>query len=570
MSAVEQNPASTSINEASDANASSTTTDAPILSTKTELEILNRLKQIRDRLYNLRKSPSAGTKELNRLWKEVATLVKEVAVIRFGKVPDVSVDAIADGTARVSTVLKTGTGAGATAVDVAIATSSYDETSSEVDMVLDDIAPMFFQFWSHTGKVSEHLYPVYVKLAKTKHVLDQLNESGLFTQEVIAEAEKNIASLAEQVEEFKKHKATTTAVAASSAPVPAAPEGVKGTGAGRGLQLVEEKLEACVALVKDLRETLNTISPALLPVHARLVEIKSELSTLLSRGGAHAFSLAEVQMLQDELREIDSIRIDGKFIGREGGGSVVAGQAAVIGLMELCYEDVHELLALREAIGGENPLRGVYERLIRIKGKLENLERSVGRFSHSAFSCVKSEDLVPVQMELGEIDNLRVDGKFVAFVDGVEVVPEGQAVLHFLLHKCYRKIYKLQTVSEPVAEPLMPVFNQLTTLKKCLLELKKWKVGLSSRELSIYQMRLAQIDNKRVDGKFYGDDGFDVVHEGQGVLHDLLHENYELLRYLFRIAEDEEGLEGDDEEEEEEVEEEEGEGDDEAEDEEDD
>jgi hypothetical protein len=40
---------------------------------------------------------------------------------------------------------------------------------------------------------------------------------------------------------------------------------------------------------------------------------------------------------------------------------------------------------------------------------------------------------VPIQIQLGEVDNLRVDGKFLG-PDG-QSVPEGQGVLHFLLHK---------------------------------------------------------------------------------------------------------------------------------------
>ncbi|KAJ3066547.1 hypothetical protein HDU99_003817, partial [Rhizoclosmatium hyalinum] len=106
-------------------------------------------------------------------------------------------------------------------------------------------------------------------------------------------------------------------------------------------------------------------------------------------------------------------------------GSVLPGQATVIWLLEQCYEDAHELLALREAISGENPLRPVYESLIRIRTKLDHLE-IVFKYT---FKC---DDLVPIQMELGEIDNKRVDGKFIS-PDGT--IPEGQAVLHFLLHK---------------------------------------------------------------------------------------------------------------------------------------
>jgi hypothetical protein len=100
--------------------------------------------------------------------------------------------------------------------------------------------------------------------------------------------------------------------------------------------------------------------------------------------------------------------------------------------------------------------------------------------------------LIPYQIHLGQIDNLRVDGKFMA-PDGS--VPPGQAVLHFLLHKCYRLIYKLQMACEPVAESLMPIYNQLLTLQKCLLQLKKWNVSLTYSELVPYQMKLRSLQS---------------------------------------------------------------------------
>jgi hypothetical protein len=49
-----------------------------------------------------------------------------------------------------------------------------------------------------------------------------------------------------------------------------------------------------------------------------------------------------------------------------------------------------------------------------------------------------------------------------------------QALLNFMLHKCYRLIYVLLSASEPIAEALMPIHNQLLTVRRCLLEVKKW------------------------------------------------------------------------------------------------
>ncbi|KAJ3219498.1 hypothetical protein HDU67_000911 [Dinochytrium kinnereticum] len=460
---------------------------------------LDRLKSIRDRLFNLRKASGSGrqSKETAFLWKEVSVLVKSLSEIRTKNAENEEDDGSA--------------------------------ISMEMDQILEDIIPMFFQFWSSNGKVSENMYPVYVKLAKMKHTLEHLNDSGLYTSHVVSETEAKLKDLKEKVHAF--------AVAQES----------KDRGNKKTLALLQSKLTACVQDLATLKESLSSISPALLPVHTRLNEIKQELQNLLRRGSSHAFSLAEVQMLQDELREIDSVRIDGSYLGRDG--TVLPGQAAVIALIESAYDDVHELLSMREAIAGDNPLRSVYEKLIKIKANLERIQM-VYRWA------LKAEDLVQLQIELGAIDNLRVDGKF---LDDKGQVPEGQAVLHFLLHKCYRIIYKLQsTAEETVSEFLIPIRNQLVTLKKCLQELQRWKVSLSPRELMVYQMRLASLDNMRVDGKYLDDEG--NVPEGQGILHGLLNENYDILRDLQHAAEEAEGdTDFFDEEEEEEDEDEEGE-----------
>lgn len=73
------------------------------------------------------------------------------------------------------------------------------------------------------------------------------------------------------------------------------------------------------------------------------------------------------------------------------------------------------------------------------------------------------------------------------------------------------------------------------TLRRCLLEVKK-SGGISSpRELYPYSMKLASVDNMRVDGKFQiGSD----IPEGQGALNDLLAECYDIAYELRSEAED--------------------------------
>ncbi len=62
--------------------------------------------------------------------------------------------------------------------------------------------------------------------------------------------------------------------------------------------------------------------------------------------------------------------------------------------------------------------------------------------------------------------------------------------LLYLIRRRYGPIYYVMISSEPVSEALLPVFNQLQTLKRCLLEVKKSGGVGSVRELYPYSMKV--------------------------------------------------------------------------------
>ncbi|KAJ1342026.1 hypothetical protein BSLG_003431 [Batrachochytrium salamandrivorans] len=364
---------------------------------------------------------------------------------------------------------------------------------TEVDLLLDDVVPMFFQVWSKAGKVPRDMYKTYVHLTKILHMLNKLYETGLFTNESIQKIRDQLSVIWTTLQSYEEKSHTTSAVDSSHyqtggvvQPAGLHPSRECFMESGK---MLAQKHQLCLETLHRLQAELDAISPILHPIHDRLVEIKQELESLLTRRNPHLFSLSEVQVLQDELREIDSARIDGKYIAR-----------------------MTEALSLGKRV--------LSMRFGEDQGKLERL-LLVGHWT------IKSGDLVPVQMRLGEIDNLRVDGKFMDEQGGV---PPGQAVLHFLLHKCYRLVYKLQMSCEPVADSLMPIYNQLRTLQRCINELKRWRVALTPQELIPYQLKLSAIDGQRQDGKFLDESG--EVPGGQGILHDLLSDCYELLREM--------------------------------------
>ncbi|KAJ3412915.1 hypothetical protein HDV05_008779 [Chytridiales sp. JEL 0842] len=220
-------------------------------------------------------------------------------------------------------------------------------------------------------------------------------------------------------------------------------------------RLLEGKLNACATIFKSLQAELASISPALLPIHTRLVAIKKELESLISRNSPHAFSLTEVQMLQDEVREIEAVRIDGAFFWYE---------LMMILILNLqCFEDIYELLASRDSITSTNPLREIYEKLVRLKSRLE----SACCFAHfdDAQRCalhvrkgltellkwgvsLSPRELLMYQVRLANFDNLRKDGIFHAppgsDEEDEEEVPEGQGLLHGMLNECYDFLGELQ------------------------------------------------------------------------------------------------------------------------------
>ena len=61
----------------------------------------------------------------------------------------------------------------------------------------------------------------------------------------------------------------------------------------------------------------------------------------------------------------------------------------------------------------------------------------------------------------------------------------------YLIRRSYGYIYHLMVLSEPVSEALLPVYNQLSTLKRCLLEVKNSGGVSSVRELYPYSMKVS-------------------------------------------------------------------------------
>lgn len=147
---------------------------------------------------------------------------------------------------------------------------------------------------------------------------------------------------------------------------------------------------------------------------------------------------------------------------------------------------------------------------------------------------LRETDLYSYQRQLDRIDASRVDGHFID-AEGKPADLHAERTLLYLLRKSYAFIYQYIISSEPVSEALLPIYNQLLTLKKCLIEVKRAGGVDSPRELYPYSMKLTSIDNMRKDGKFMvGNE----IPEGQGSLTALLSECFEMAYELRNEADE--------------------------------
>jgi Protein of unknown function (DUF2408) len=91
------------------------------------------------------------------------------------------------------------------------------------------------------------------------------------------------------------------------------------------------------------------------------------------------------------------------------------------------------------------------------------------------------------------------------------------------------------TSSVPVSEALLPIYNQLKTLKRCLREVQKAGGVSTPRDLYPYSMKLSSIDNMRIDGKFMVSG---EIPEGQAAVTALMEDCYEIVYQLRYQAEE--------------------------------
>ncbi|KAG1792648.1 uncharacterized protein HD556DRAFT_1379003 [Suillus plorans] len=364
--------------------------------------------------------------------------------------------------------------------------------NNRVDTTLADVFSLLSLCYLTLGRTKE-CPAVYSQLASMRQLLSHMEESGVYNESDLAPFQRRLSELrhiVQQDAESSKH-----------------PEAM--------IKLLERQFNECDVIMRSLESSLSVLSVELVPIHERLVTIRRQLVALAAKEGSHK---AEIKSLAEELRKIDSKRVDGKFLGP--GGIMPASQALCTSLIEECFDILQQIKAQDESKNVASSLKPIHDRLNQLRAELENLVLT-HRWS------LRETDLYNYSMSLHEIDKMRIDGKF---VDTEGNRPPGQYVLLYLLRRCYGLIYRLLSSSEPVSEELIPIANKLSTVKKCLNEVYKFGGPFTPRDLYPYQLALHQIDSMRKDGRFVGVGG--NIPEGQGIVMAHLNECHELLEML--------------------------------------
>lgn len=366
---------------------------------------------------------------------------------------------------------------------------------NRVDTVLDDCFQLISLCFLTIGRNNE-APAVYSMTSTIKRLLDHLTEAAFYSP-------KDLESISHAIDSMQD---TVKRGTESYSP--------------QLLKLLVYRLDTCRNLLSKLQSSLADLSQELTPVYERLVSILRSISAANTR---QKFPTAEVQGFQDQLREIQATMVDGKFLAENS--TAPAGQHVPTELLNRCLRWSEIVLARQGKI--DERFKPIYDKLCDIRNQLEKLSIT------QAWS-LRETDLYDFQRQLDRIDESRVNGNF-EDQSGSKADLHAQRTLLYLIRRCYAYIYTLINSSEPVSEALLPVFNQLQTLRRCLLEVRQSGGVSSPRELYPYSMKLNSIDNMRVDGKFMV--GSDIP-EGQGSVNSLLAECFDL-SYELRVQSEE-------------------------------
>ncbi|KAI9251094.1 hypothetical protein EDC94DRAFT_292652 [Helicostylum pulchrum] len=272
------------------------------------------------------------------------------------------------------------------------------------------------------------------------------------------------------------------------------------------MELVEYNYSLCKRIYDQLLSTIKDISPELIPIRDQLLDIRNDLVDVVLRD---QYNEQDILPIQKKLYDIDSVRGEnGIFLTDLS----LAGQATLVDILENNFSACHDLLNSEHS----PIIESVRKQLIDVKKDLLEIEVA-SRWS------LRQTDLFPYQIQLHDIT--RMLHEQVQFEE-----EQGIIMLSYLLSTCYNIILNLMGEGPHIEEILLPVYNQLNTLRDCLKRLKSLNCNLEEDEKMLYLLKLRSIDMMRKDGVFYGGEGIKI--EGQSQCVYVLEECYTMIQEL--------------------------------------
>ncbi|CAI8494823.1 unnamed protein product [Hanseniaspora opuntiae] len=432
--------------------------------------------------------------------------------------------------------------------------------SNRVDSVLDDVMQIISLSFITCG-LKNTAPATFAHLSTVQKLLEHLEESKVYTVHDLSPIKERL----DEIEEIVKKNAynhvhsedTTKDNTSTGFEDISAIE--KENDATEDL-LLKIKLDECILEYNRIESKIESIDPKLTHYVESLYSLRRQLLSVtisFKNNGNKLFvhhtiresmdnnDTRKEESVADEDEEDGEIKafikscfsklkeIDESDIVLSGLAQSLSGFPVFSGLLDECHDLVNDLVHQKVYVDDnnkyyENPfLQQIYQKLIDTKTSLENLVVT-RRWT------LRETDLFSYQKQLSDIEKLRVGPTFKnpedPNGDAFEKEKKSPSILIYLLRRCYAIIYKLLESSEPISESMQRIHNQLSTVRRCLLEIKRMGGVDDERELYPYQLKLASIDNMRVDGKFYDEDG--NIPEGQGSLNVLLSECFDIVQEL--------------------------------------
>jgi hypothetical protein len=371
--------------------------------------------------------------------------------------------------------------------------TSIEIPINKVDVLIDEIFQLLSLCFLTCG-LSNTAPAAYASLSTVQRLLEHLNESSIYTPHDLKPIKDRLDEISIIIQSNNiKHENEDDPIINNQ---------INET----EINLLNNKLNICYNEYNFMMNKTSNLSFDVKNLMDDLLDIKYNLFKLITE---NIYNDLKINELSNKLNNCQ-IKAENIFSSNEN----EKGCGIIKGLIDNCSNYLNDL---QLGIDRVDPnLSSIYKKLLDLKSILENLLLTK-RWT------LRTTDIFNYQKQLIEIDNSRINGYF------LNKDFKGQSVLLYLLRSCFAIIYKLLESSEPVSESLQPIHNQLSTIRRCLLDLKRMGGISSIRELYPYQLKLDSIDNMKIDGKFVIQS---QIPEGQATVTALLAECFDIVHEL--------------------------------------